>query len=745
MPLHSNKLIDKFNIIENHITDNHNIIISKLNNHIENELNSNTKMIDYNYINQLRWFNDISISDFLSDNYIKNILLEKRNTICQSIMKDNFDIIKLTNFIDNYISKLERINTIFLDNNIIINGLSLLETYILNNQSILQFLEDNIIKMNKDNKKNFINFYRVINKIKLFSSNIYNSILNIFTNSFIKNIMEIDNISLPENLKEIQLLDNYISYYNNIIFYYNFIQEIKILAKQLVINTNNKFFNIINSADIDTILFLLENYYIKFVKIFNIYNLYNDITNNYNYYRLLNIIINIIDNCVCNNDIINIIKLSTCYNIIYNNIKETIKTSKSDNFINNIKKINKSAFYNYKFNSSVQNTDIILNNIVVKSNYDILIDFINTINGIYNIDNNEDIYNINGYTIIIIRNYIKEQDIFATKYYHKLIEKLTNSLIHFSSNNQLVDNTINKYIKNEMSKYKILFGDKEIEINNIYNKICKIINDTESSYNNIIGFNKEFKQFNNLNFSVMTISHNKWDINIEDGLLRKETVNKMDTHFSKLLDNYINFYENKNKINGNKTLFFYPQYGEVVIQFMNQQFKMLPIQYLVLEMFENTNSIKLDTILEAEFFKNYSNKFKKDIINSFISANLFVNYGDSITNDNIIILQTSGNFNNNLIDIYYNLSNYNEIIINKLNKEIIHNRIDIINCNINSLLKINSYNKDELYNLIKNKINLFIVKDDLIDKSIEYLIKNDYINISNIDDKIIYNKIMYKV
>ena len=141
---------------------------------------------------------------------------------------------------------------------------------------------------------------------------------------------------------------------------------------------------------------------------------------------------------------------------------------------------------------------------------------------------------------------------------------------------------------------------------------------------------------------------------------------------------------------------------------------------MVVEMFNNVNSVDLDNVQNAIFFSNYSHKFRNDIIGSLISSGMFrleSIYGlNSGKNDRTImvlqscfaqldnrVLLNSNTINNNFIEIFLNTSDYKNIWENNRREEIVHTREEITSTVINHLLKINSKPLfyDELFTFVK--------------------------------------------
>jgi hypothetical protein len=73
---------------------------------------------------------------------------------------------------------------------------------------------------------------------------------------------------------------------------------------------------------------------------------------------------------------------------------------------------------------------------------------------------------------------------------------------------------------------------------------------------------------------------------------------------------------------------------------------------------------------------NYSDKFRNDTIYSLISGGLFKTSGSNI------ILATSGQFKQNLIELFFTNSDYAQIWQENKNQELAHSRDEIIMSNI---------------------------------------------------------------
>jgi hypothetical protein len=133
-----------------------------------------------------------------------------------------------------------------------------------------------------------------------------------------------------------------------------------------------------------------------------------------------------------------------------------------------------------------------------------------------------------------------------------------------------------------------------------------------------------------------------------------------------------------------------------------------------------------EQLISQYFFLNYSNKFKNDIINSLVNGNILIKDNNYLylNESNVEIIE------NNLIEIY--LSNINvesQLIDNSI--ELAHDREDIVKTLINYNLKINSMDRNKLFEKLETDISLFQLTKDIYDNAINKMVKFDYITIDN--------------
>jgi hypothetical protein len=298
------------------------------------------------------------------------------------------------------------------------------------------------------------------------------------------------------------------------------------------------------------------------------------------------------------------------------------------------------------------------------------------------------------------------------KYYEFIgtdINKITSSILQIILND-INPILFNEKITNEKKIYEYLktkFGLK------VTYKIEKIIIDTETSFYDNILFNKN----NTSNIIVMTTSYNNWNINQSEGVIDFPLDN---TLLGSYINKYTGFY--KENYSNKRILNWFLHFGEINITYLNKQFIMLPIQFMILEHFDNIETHSIDNIIQLQFLKNYTLKFKKEIIASLIIGGLLKN------NSNMLSLnKNTKKMEANLISVFLTNSDYTHIWEQSRDNELIHTREEIISTNINHVLKQKEMNKNDLIKKIKQTITLFEVSDELFNKTFNRMIDMDYI------------------
>jgi hypothetical protein len=701
-------LYDKYGLIEYHLANEQNdTITSKIENYFENYLNSDIKVLAHDYINQAIIFNSINIQELIYsiEIFIKNYLIQRRNNIRSFIKKEMFELSDLTKFLKNFIVKINFIaSTLNINYDIFKNSILQLNNLIISDSIILIYIEDQVITFNK-NIKELLLFIKYVSLT--FGNDMYQQIIKLFGGIYKKQIINIEDYPIPINFRRIQKLNNLIKYYYKINNYYNFIKED-------ITEINIQLFKLF----LNDLIELVKNNYLHEIE-FTFDKIWPYILNikKYNFEEKNELM------TILSNEIIN-----RCSNILTTDkdVETIIRFGKYSSELETIIKFGKNLtdiiITTYYDKHSIINAKIssaITNYFKPDETETKVINFIN------NFFNNSILNNqINDASAsIVIINHLNNIDLFSNTYYSFLIKRLMNKI------NLIKPHEFEKYI--EIEKKFVLYLSKLGKcIVNLY-KINKVINDTLASYYENYQFNNISNKLLDTNISVITTSYNNWDINQTEGIVDTQILDLIkQTQLGKYLKYYelyyIKKYENQRILN------WFPHFGEINITYLNQKLKMLPIQFMIVELFNDVDQLFFKDIINSKILINYSEKFKTDIINSIIISELFM-----IENE-MIILSKSTSIKNNLIDIFLKTSDYPNIWEQMKENELAHSREEIVNTIINHTLKTCSKKKSELYLLVNKDVKLFKLDNEIFEKSLKYLIEMDYIKLNDLDE---YEKI----
>lgn len=660
------------------------------------QLRDNFNIID-NHINQ-----DITIKQQLKsiiNQFIENYFITNKIVVLPSLMHQinfNDDIIDY-NIIISYLSQSRK----NMRNNI------KRQTFNFNN--LIEFIENttnkikyivSILNLNEINRNIFVNNYLS----QLLKYILSDSIISIF----IENIL----ISLDFNKKEI--ISKYFKLMKDIDkenkFFIDFINSI---GKNFIINN----INIPIPDNLKNIQLLIDN--------INQYKLVSE------YYNFIN------DNNINNIIIINGIIPAFSKILDLGNIDDIIFIC--ENFgdeLFKIIKISENKFNMLKFTTTISN--IIMNNndnillcIKLLSLYSLYCDIKNIPNNLYK----NKLFN----DIIIIIEYFN--NLVINKKYTMAFN--ISKLFYLCPDRDILINKYKEYLIKRMiilwknTNYKELIDFELLIYNNI---ITKIYNIKESNHiyriihNYLDSINMNLKYSSNI-LNTLIIDHDIWDINMTNGIVNMNQLVNYNSEFSNTLVKYTEFFEKNNK---KETLFWSLHYGEIIITYENHKIKMLPIHFMILELFDKKDSIMYNDIINMQFFTTYNEKFRHDILNSLFISNLL--NSNNVNQHNIITLNNNKQYKDDIIKIFFNISDYDIVINKRKEHDLIISRKDIINTNINSILKKNKeLTKEELYSILIENIKLFVVTNDLFEESLQHLIKMDYIEYNNMK----YQKIYY--
>ena len=672
-------LHDKYGIIENHLINlDVQANTSILENYFENYLYSDIKILAPSYIDQSIYFNKINIPDLIVNiqSLIKDSLIQRRNNIRSFIKKERFELSDLIKLLKGFIIKIKYIKNIIGVNSLILeNSILQLNNIIISDSLILIFIEDQVISFNKEIKELLL----FIKKLSLICNNdIYIKMIKLIGGMYKKQIINTDELPIPQNIRRIQKINNAIKYYhqinNNYLFINKEIVELNFPIFKLILENLIEIIQSNSLAEIDYTINKLWSYIINIKK--------------YNFDDLMLTISNEIINR-CSNSINNI-----------DDLKIIIKFNKYFSELN--KSNNKHNIFIAKISNSIIN---------YFNNETKIINFINEFI-------NDSILNnqiSDAITAIIISNIINNLDVFINIFYDLLIKRLTNKM------NLTNDTDFKKYI--EIEKEIVIQLSNLKRKCNLY-KINKVISDTTNSFNENILFNNLSKRLLNKKVSVITTSYNNWNINQTEGIINTKILDQINnTQLGKYLKYYDLFYMEKH--DNKRIINWFLHFGEINITYLNQNLLMFPIQFAIVEMFNERDQIPFQEIISSKILINYSDKFKNDIINSIIISGLFI-----IENDDIILSKAS-DIKNNLIEIFLNTSEYPNIWEQLKERELAHSREEIVNTVINHLIKTCPKEKSELYSLVKKNIKLFKLEEELFNKSLKYLIEMDYIRLND--------------
>jgi hypothetical protein len=664
-------LTDKFKVIETY-----SFAHNKIDSYFENLICSDINICPPYFIDSVSSQSEYHVK---IEEYVRQHLVSRRNNIRSLLKSDNYQLSNMTSFIKQFLTKLEHINTILRkeDESIIRDSIKLLSNLIISDSIILLFIEDLVNSFDRDQLTNIQYFIHIIKHFtKYDDGDTYSKVLTNFSNSFTKQFLNMEQIPLPLNIKMIQELNSIIKYTTSIEEYYKFLNgdinminrtnyELVIIKLLDVLKTNTPFeikytIDNIKSAIYKMNTNVFNNDKNALAIITEVVNLVMRYEKNSEY------ILDIIDIISFIDKILNPDRLSQSFKILRGVITEKIaELICTDHVLESI---------HSKIDNYIQNNNIS--------------DAIQTLSYCTN---------------------IKDKDVFINKYYEHCKTRLM-QYISTHTNSSGFANIIaneNQIIEHLVQKY----GDKVVY------KIKKIVEDANSSCDNILNFNMLIK---NSNMTVLTTSYKNWDINQSEGVITTTILQNMgNTNMGKALRNYKKFYETRYE--GKRTLFYSLHFGEMDITYMGQQLIMLPIQFCVLELYEKLDTINIAQIKSAPFFLNYSDKFRNDTIYSLISGGLLKMNGNNIS------LSTSGPFKENLIEIFFTNSDYAMIWQENKTRELAHSREEIIMANINHIVKTRSINRNELYDSIKKAIGLFEVTTDMFDKATDYMTNHRYI------------------
>jgi hypothetical protein len=326
---------------------------------------------------------------------------------------------------------------------------------------------------------------------------------------------------------------------------------------------------------------------------------------------------------------------------------------------------------------------------------------------------------INEYILLLVKilSLYPNQDVMMMIYNKQLSKRLLHNITH-------MDNTKwNGYIVSELN---IINNFEKAGIhNNCLYQTKKFIYDINTSYN----MNNTIKEKLDIFFLKchMAIISCNWPINFKEGAVSSTTIIEhnhvinIKKHLAKTLTNQLCYYEMYYCSKYNKrAITWFPHFGEIDIVFIDKEVKLLPIQLLVLEMFNDNEILPLKKIMELKILANYNLKFKNALIESLLQSKIIKMQG------NMLIITSKNTFETNLIKIFNEL--YNVITIDTIEEQhIVHTRNEVIITNVNSIVKKKSINFEDLYEKTKMSIKHFILSQEQFKEALNIMLDKEYI------------------
>ena len=678
---------DKFAIIQNDICNlSNDELISKLDNYFENLFFDTNQRIFHNdlIIQIIHFRKDIDVSEIIL-RHLDNYLKEKKLAIRNSIKKGNFEIDSgLNSLIKSYFDKINICSYFISDNKKIMSyGLSQLYHKIITDPSLLTFLTYELSSLEKSNINSIKKLTTVMKKISIVNPDTksYQWFLFIIASS-IKTIMDKNiNKTYPisnENYQQIINFKENLSLYQKVETFYSYVGiDIRIITDSITGIIWSSFIKIMNSCSSLELYYLIE-YNKPILKTIIATDINHSFTNQ--------LFIFIILQEEKHKNVTNLINFIKCFQTIHElvlpsgNSRDKINAKISEIF------------------SNEDSQNVLLETI----NKTILTEKINNL-----------------YDILYFCSNIKNKDIFIEKYNRMLI----NRLLHKP----------NIYI--ERKYYEVLyniFGDKLLyKTNKILTDIEYTIEDKGNFIklsDNIKKENKIFQDSVGYNYNIVTVmnvvtsSYNNWDINYSEGIIPDNFVKKYNNDYILLNMMYVYSefyklrYKNKRKLN------WYPHFGEIVFDFNEIEFKMLPIQFILLEHIYKVTIISKNELINFQIFSGYNEHFKKSIVSSLLLGGIII-----LEDDNIKINSDISKITTNYIELFFTSSGYVDIWNVNREKELILSREEVLASCINHFLKKESLEKIELMFKIKKSMDLFEFTIDFLDNVIIDMITKKYI------------------
>jgi hypothetical protein len=696
---------DKFNIITNYVnnntTDELSIIdeLSLIDNFFENLMHSNERIIHSDLILQILWFRKEIDSSEIILRHLENYLKEKKISIRNNIKKGTFEIgTGLNSLIKNYIDKINTCSIFVSDNQkIMSNGLSQLYYKIITDPSLLSFLKLEISSLDESNVNSIKKLTYIMKKISEVNSNIksYEWFLFLIASSIRTIIEENNNKSypVPENYQQIINFRENLALYQKVETVYSYLgNDIHIILNSIINILFGTFIEIMKTCSILEFYYIINNYKKIFQTIFGHNNIL--IQNKKIKDTFTNQFFIFIER-IEKEKKLELKYLIKCFQIIcellsnYGNSYHIINIKISEIFSNQTSQ-------NYLLN------DININiNMTKKMN--------NIHNIIYFCSNikDKDIF-IEKYNRMLIIRLLHKPNLSIERYYYNILKSTFSIKLLYKTNKILMD------VENTLQ-------DRELFI-----KLAYVVKKENKQYQDLV----DYKYDNIVNImNIITSSYNIWDIKQTEGILDDVTVTnfKDDYIILNMMYIYSKFYELRYE--NKRKLIWYLHFGEILFDFNEIEFKMLPIQFIILEHIYKMKKVSKNDLINLHIFIGYNEHFKKSIISSLLLGGIiileesYIKINSDISKINSDISKITTNY----IELFFISSSYVDIWNVRNEKELILSREDVLSTCINHIVKKEPVNKIELMYKIRKSMDLFDFNIEFLDNVINNMIKKDYI------------------
>lgn len=651
---------DKFNCIENHLIHSDDELLQLLENYFENYLNNDTThVLLYDYILQIKYFN----KELINSDKIYNIIKTQKEKYYTNLKTTIRLEIKKNIFtmvkLIDYINEI-KIKTDFINNIFHANH----NIHIIEDYGVLIILHDPIIKLFMENNIQVEVFKKILYILKSFTfTNLYCEFIRLMSTMYKTQLQNTKyELIIPTNIVNIMRFNDNIEKIFLLRQEYNFLQNNKyILLFPLYENILNYFIDIIlKNTDVYSIDIIIKHNYNK-----------------------LQIIIDSVDK-----QLLTVLQSQMHHKLLHGG---NLNITKIMNYLK-FMKINPIK------------TGNVYTNIVTE-----LVNNENNINELFGLFNKQ-VFSLDTNaieTIMYLLNHHNNIDIIINMYKEHLITRMLHIYTYIDINNICVHSN---FEENIVRYFTMIPRSLEFSIHGIIKDIKNSASFTKHLYNNNLVDKSS-------NTTVVTASHN-WNINLTEGL---NTIDEVYSKSSLLLSNtsimYCKFHNN------NRILSWALHYGEINMTYMDIEIKLLPIQLSILELFDISDNIHIDDIININILKTYSIKTRMNLIQSLVNSKLL-----KMKND-ILLLNSTTKFDTDLILCYHSITN-SSTTFNKL-ENLQHTRQEIIIANINSQVKLKSLNSQELFRKVKQHIKMFQLEEELFNKTIDIMVDKSYIEIKD--------------